>query len=68
MAKPILLFIMSLVALIWAPAATAQMATLDSYVREGLAGNLALQQQNVYYEKASKPCAKHADCFCPHSL
>lgn len=51
MAKRLLLFIIVLAVLIWASPATAQMATLDSYVRAGLAGNLALQQQNFSYEK-----------------
>jgi hypothetical protein len=55
MAKRILLFIMSLAILICAPSATAQTAMLDSYVREGPGGNLALRQQNFRMKKRAGP-------------
>ncbi|MCI0696201.1 TolC family protein [candidate division KSB1 bacterium] len=65
MAKQLSLFIIGLAALICAPAVTAQMATLDRYVREGLAGNLALQQQNFSYEKSAQALRQARGLFLP---
>lgn len=65
MVKQLSLFIMGLAALIRSPALTAQMPTLDSYVREGLAGNLALQQQNFSYEKSEQALRQARGLFLP---
>ncbi len=65
MAKRILLFITGLAVLICGPAATAQIATLDGYVREGLAGNLTLQQQNFSYEKSEQALREARGLFLP---
>jgi outer membrane protein TolC len=65
MAKRILLFITSLAVLIGVPAATAQIAMLDGYVRAGLAGNLALQQQNFSYEKSGQALRQARGLFLP---
>ncbi|MCI0696181.1 TolC family protein [candidate division KSB1 bacterium] len=65
MAKRILLFIISLAVLICVPATTAQIATLDGYVREGLTGNLTLQQQNFSYEKSEQALRQARGLFLP---
>ncbi len=65
MAKQLSLFIIGLAALICSPAVTAQMATLDRYVREGLAGNLALQQENFSYEKSEQALRQARGLFLP---
>jgi outer membrane protein TolC len=65
MAKQLSLFIIGLAVLICTLTTTAQIATLDSYVREGLAGNLALQQQNFSYEKSEQALRQARGLFLP---
>src|SRR5512145_1456495 len=65
MAKRLSFFILGLAALIRSPAVTAQMAALNSYVREGLAGNLALQQQNFSYKESEQALRAARGLFLP---
>jgi outer membrane protein TolC len=56
---------MGLAAVIYSPAVWAQTTTLDRYVREGLAGNLALRQENFSYEKSEQALRQARGLFLP---
>ena len=66
MPKAVLTFFVALAALaVVTSVAHAQTVTLDGYVQEGLASNLALRQQDFSYQKSEQALREARGLFFP---